>query len=204
MPAPLLLAALLSAAPVRPAAALDPDPLRAAADAYRAVSALAAGEPAIAEVQAAAARRAGAAGASAAAFAGRARLAALLPRISAEVRRDERSQRIVGLQGAGEVDYLRLSPGTVLAVRATWELGDLLAPRGELASAAVAAARDRRQEEAVRRATAIFYERRELRLELWLAPPDDALARARAELEVERLGAELDALTGGLLSRGAP
>jgi hypothetical protein len=209
MPAPLLAAALLSgtlsAAPLRAAApASDPDPLRAAAEVYRAVSALAAGEPTIADVQAAAARQAGAGGEPALTFAARARWAALLPRLTAEVRRDERSQRIVGLQGAGEVDYLRQSPGSVVALRATWDLGRLVAAPGELAGAAAGVARTRRQEEAVRRATSLFYERRKLRLELWLAPPDDALARARAELEVERLGAELDALTGGLLTRGAP
>lgn len=199
----LVAAASLAASPVRPAAAAAADPLRSAADAYRAVSALAAGEPTIAEVQAAAARRAGAGG-GAAGYAGRARLAALLPRLSAEIRRDERSQRIVGLQGAGEVDYLRLSPGTVVALRATWDLGHLIAAPGELGGAAAGAALARRREEAVRRATALFYERRKLRLELWLAPPPDALERARAELDVERLGAELDALTGGLLSRGGP
>jgi hypothetical protein len=195
----LLAAATLAAAP-RPAAASEPDALRTAADAYRAVSAIAAGEPTIAEVQAAAARRAGAAPSDS--YVARARLAALLPRLTAEVRRDERTQRIVGLQGAGEVDYQRLSPGTVVALRATWDLGDLVAARGELAGESAAALRARRREEAVRRATALFYERRKLRLELWLAPPEDALVRARAELEVERLGAELDALTGGMFTRG--
>jgi len=200
----LLAAASLVAAPARPAAASAPDPLRTAADAYRAVSALAAGEPTIAEVQAAAARRVAGPRDSAASFAGRARLAALLPRLTAEVRLDQSSQRIVGLQGAGEVDYLRRSPGTVLALRATWDLGRLVASPGELAGDAARAARARRQDEAVRSATALFYERRKLRLELWLDPPEDSLDRARIELEVDRLGAELDALTGGLFTRGGP
>ena len=52
----------------------------------------------------------------------------------------------------------------------------------------------------MRRATAVFYERRRERLALLLAPPEVALARAEAELQVDRLGAELDALTDGLLS----
>jgi hypothetical protein len=131
-------------------------------------------------------------------------MAALLPRITAEYRQDERSYRVVGLQGSGEVDYLRLAPGTAFAVRATWDLGALVAAPGELAAAAEAAARARRREEAVKRATDLFYERRRLRLELLVAPPATALERAAAELEVERLGAELDALTGGLLTRGVP
>jgi hypothetical protein len=52
----------------------------------------------------------------------------------------------------------------------------------------------------VRRATAAYFERRRARLALLLAPPEGALARAEAELRIERLAAELDALTAGLLS----
>jgi hypothetical protein len=52
----------------------------------------------------------------------------------------------------------------------------------------------------VKRATALYYERRRERLALLLDPPPGALERAEAVLRVERLGAELDALTGGLLS----
>ncbi|HVI92472.1 MAG TPA: hypothetical protein VM753_00620 [Anaeromyxobacter sp.] len=170
----------------------------------RALAALGAGEPDVGAVQAAAAQAAEAGAPPASGFARRARMAALLPRVTAEYRQDERSYRVVGLQGSGEVDYLRLAPGTAFAVRATWDLGALVAAPGELAAAAEAAARARRREEAVKRATELFYERRRLRLELLVAPRATALDRARAELEVERLGAELDALTGGLLTRGTP
>ncbi len=107
---------------------------------------------------------------------------------------------MVGLQGAGEVDYQHLAPGSALVVRATWELGELVAARGELVAAGAEAERARRRAEAVRRATVVFYERRREQLGLLLAPPQDALARAEAELLVDRLGAELDALTGGLVS----
>jgi hypothetical protein len=169
-------------------------------DAVRALAIVAAGEPPIGEVQDAAARTSDRQVPEAEGFSWRARAAALLPRLTAEVRRDERSYRVVGLQSAGEVDYRHLSPGSAVLLRATWELGDLVAARGELAAAAASEARARRRAEAVRRATAIFYERRRAQLELLLAPPEAALARAQAELQVERLAAELDALTGGLLS----
>jgi hypothetical protein len=46
----------------------------------------------------------------------------------------------------------------------------------------------------------LYYERRRERLALLVDPPAGTLERAEAELRVERLGAELDALTGGLLS----
>lgn len=203
----VILVALLFTAvpsvPARPEPAPPLSPARVEAEAFRALGAVEAGDPSIADVQSAAARVAAAGLPAAGSFARRARLAALLPRLSAEIRRDERSQRIVGLQGAGEVDYLRLSPGTQVALRASWDLGRLAAAPGELGGAAAGAARARRQEEAVRRATSLYYERRKLRLAVWLDPPPAPLARAQAEVELDRLGAELDALTGGLLSRGA-
>jgi hypothetical protein len=199
-------AALLAAPPAPPESLSSLSSLsreRVEAEAFRVLGAIAAGEPSIAAVQSAAARVAAAGLPAAGSFARRARLAALLPRLTAEIRHDERSQRIVGLQGAGEVDYLRLSPGTQVALRATWDLGHLAAAPGELGGAAAGASRARRQEEAVRRATSLYYERRKLRLALWLDPPAEALARAQGELELDRLGAELDALTGGLVSREA-
>jgi len=188
-------AALLGAAP--PAAGPRPE-----AEALRALSAVAAGEPGIAEVQRAAAREVERDGVAIEAFPRRSRLAALLPRLTAEYRRDERSNRVVGLQGSGEVDYLRFAPGSAFLVRATWDLGTLVAAKGELAAASAASARALRRDAAVRRATALFFDRRRAMLALLLGPPSDALARAEAELALDRLGAELDALTGGLISRG--
>ncbi|HEX9306152.1 MAG TPA: hypothetical protein VF894_01600 [Anaeromyxobacter sp.] len=201
----LLLAAVLAASPstaaVPPRTDAAAEALRAAErDALRALASVALGEPGILEVQDAAARVAERAVVAAGGFARRARLAALLPRVTAEYQRDERSYRVVGLQAAGEVDYRRLAPDSALVFRATWELGELVAAPGELAAASADAERARRRAEAVKRATALFYERRRARLSLLLEPSDEPLARAEEELAVDRLGAELDALTGGLLS----
>lgn len=204
-----LVAALAAGAPrapthpvASPAADASPPASASAGDAadleaLRALALLSAGEPAIAEVQAAAARAAEEESPGAAGFTRRARVAALLPRLTAEYQRDERSYRVVGMQGSGEVDYLRLAPGYAVSLRATWELGGLLAASGEVAAAAEATSRARTRAEAVKRATALYYERRRLRLALLLEPPATALARGQAELEIDRLGAELDALTGG-------
>jgi hypothetical protein len=204
------LAATLLAATPRSTAAL-PDAMRARlaettqaageaeaeAEALRALALLSAGEPGILEVQAAAASAADADSPGAVGFGRRARLAALLPRVTAEYQRVERSYRVVGLQGSGEVDYLRLSPGYSVQLRATWDLGGLVAATGEVSAASEAASRARTRAEVVKRATGLFYERRRLRLSLLLEPPATAIARAQAELEIDRLGAELDALTGG-------
>jgi hypothetical protein len=197
----MLAPAILLAAAVS-APALSPPP-SADAEALRALGMITAGGPGISEVQAAAARAVERDGAAVDGFPRRSRLAGLLPRLTAEVRYDERSNRVVGLQGSGEVDYLRLAPGRAFLVRATWDLGALVAARGELAAASAAEARARRRDDAVKRATSLFYERRRAMLALLLEPPAGALARAEAELAVDRLTAELDAVTGGLLSGGA-
>ena len=194
----LLLAAAASAPPTLP-----PAPRAGEEAALRAIGAISAGEPGITEVQAAAARAAAREGPALEGFPRRSRLAGLLPRLTAELRYDERSNRVVGLQGSGEVDYLRLAPGRAFLVRATWDLGTLVAARGELAAASAAELRARRRDEAVRRATSLFYDRRRAMLALLLEPPAGALERAEAELALDRLTAELDAITGGLLSRGA-
>jgi hypothetical protein len=164
--------------------------------ARRALAAASRGDPAIAEVQAAAARCADPQALGAASTA-RSRAAALLPRLTAEFRFDERSYRVTGLQGTGEVDYARYAPGWLASVRATWELSALVAPPAERVDAKGTLDRARRRDEAVRKATALYFERRQLRIALVLAPPAAPLERAAAELEIERLAAELDALTGG-------
>jgi hypothetical protein len=186
-----LLALLLLAPPVA-APVPAPDPARLLAR-------ITASEPSIAEVQAAAARHAEAATPDPAELARRRRLAALLPRITAELRHEERDYRVVGLQGTSEVDYLRSSPGTSVAIHATWELGDLIATTGEAAAAAAALARATRRDEAIRKATTLHFERRHRLLALVADPPADARARMEAELELARVTAELEALTGGPL-----
>lgn len=193
--------ALLSALAAPPPAMAPPPPPRPEVDAFRALAAVAAGEPGIAEVQEAAAREAERGGPDVEGYPGRSRMAALLPRLAVEYRREERSYRVVGLQGAEEVDYLRFMPGSALVFRATWDLATLVAARGEIAAAQAASARAQRREAAMKRATAVFFDRKRAMLALLLEPPPTALARAEAELAVDRLTAELDALTGGLLAR---
>lgn len=155
-------------------------------------------DPDVAALQAAAAREAERGVPDPGSYPARARWAALLPRLTAEVRYQDQSNRVVGLQGSGEVDYLRLAPGRTVGVRATWDLGHLVAAPGELQAASHATARARLRAEAVARVTRLHFERQKARVALLLEPPTDPLLRAQAELEVDRLGAEIDALTGGL------
>lgn len=191
--------------PLSPPAQPPPvDPATAELQAERALALVAAGEPRVEAVQRAAAREADRASAGAADYPGRARWAALLPRVTAEYRHDEASNRVVGLQGSGEVDYLRLTPSDSYLLRATWDLPSLVAAPGEVAAGTQAQARARRRAEAVERVTKLFFERRRLKVALLLAPPADPVARAQAEIEIARLAADIDALTGGASRERAP
>ena len=158
-------------------------------------------EPALGEVQAAAARQA-LRSRPPRSTQRRARLAALLPKLSAEVQRDDRRYHVVGLTSTSEVDYVRHTPGTQVAVRVSWDLAGLafadVEPRlrDEEQAAAKASA------EAVERATRLYFDRQKLLLSLVAAPPASGSERAERELEIAELGGVLDALTGGLWSSG--
>ncbi len=201
----LLLLAAPSArhdAPAPPERASPPASQVAEARAARLLALLADGEPGVAEVQRAAAREAHADPEELEAWRRRAGRAAWLPRLSAEVRREDRTYRITGLTGSGEVDYLRAAPGTVAVVRAVWELDALVFAAGEVRAAEAAARLLRHREDLVARATRLYFERQRLRAALVLSPPEEVAERADRELALEETTAELDALTGGLFRRG--
>lgn len=206
LPRARMLAALavlaLAAAPVpRPASPHPPSAEAVDAAAAALLQRATGGEPSLGEVQAAAARRALRSGPSPSSLR-RARLAALLPKLSAEVQRDDRRYHVVGLTSTSEVDYVRHTPGTQVAVRVSWDLAGLafadVEPRlrDEELTAAKASA------EAVERATRLYFDRQRLLLSLVASPPASGSERAERELEIAELGGVLDALTGGLWSSG--
>jgi hypothetical protein len=202
----LILVPLGAAAAPAPLQPVQPtgDVASAESQAARALATVSAGEPDVAELQRAAARVADAAGAEAVDHPTRARLAGLLPHFTTEYRHEQASNRVVGLQGSGEVDYLRLQPCDTFLVRATWDLPVLMAAPGELTAGAQQQARAKRREEAVERVTKLFFERRRLQVALLLSPPTDPVGRAQVEIDVERLGAEIDALTGSRFRERTP
>ena len=209
---PLLTAAALAAAGPPPAALAEPTEVAAARLLLRAT----ASEPTIEEVQRAAAATAAP---PAGTWESRARLAALLPRVSTDARFDQRRARVVGLTGSSEVDYLRDTPGYVVGVRLTWDLPTLVFADAELRAAAHVQSLAKARTEAVARATKLYFERQRLRLELAAAPRtelataartelaaaprSDARSRAEQELRLLELAAELDALTAGAFTGGA-
>lgn len=197
MPDLALLLALLAASPT----AAPAQPPLGARDVPRLLAQLAASDPPVEEVQRAAALRAAAGPEEAASWRARARWAALLPSVSASYSHAERSTRTLGLTTTAEVDLLRLTPTDEVGVRLSWNLPELVFAEAELRTADAAARAARRRAQAVERAMRLYFQRRELIAALWLAPPDDARARAAAELAVDEVTAELDFLTGGLFGR---
>lgn len=195
----------------------DPVTLRFAADqgitapaagdaevgAARALALAAAGEPSVEAVRQAVETRCALELERFGSFGRRARLAAWLPRLTAEFEHAERWTRVVGLTGSAEADYLRLSPGNQMGLRAVWDLDRLVFSRDELAAAETAARLARLRDEEVERATRLYFHRLRLKVDLALAPPAEARGRAGAELELAQATAELDALTGGLYTRGS-
>ena len=49
--------------------------------------------------------------------------------------------------------------------------------------------------------TRLYFQRRRAQVELVLSPPADAAEEARRRLDLEELGAQIDGLTGGALTR---
>ncbi len=199
----LLLASVMGGAPVPradpPAEGSSTTAASAAAarvEAARLLGLALAGEPAIELVQRAAETRAAPARAEAAGWRRRARLAAFVPRVTAEYRHDERSYRVVGVSSGAEVDYLRSMPGDSVSVRLGWNLEGLVFGRGELDAAAAAERAELKRTAAAERATRLYYQRVRQRLALVASPPTAGRARAELELELEAVTAELDALTG--------
>lgn len=173
----------------------------AQAEAEKILARLAAGEPTVLEVQAAAAAQAGIDAGVLASWRSRARWAAVLPELSADYRHEERTWHVVGIQSGSEVDYLRAGPADRGSLRLSWDLREVVFARDELKVAAAELDLRKLREDVVRRATHLFFDRRRRQLELALAPPPTSAARAEQELEVAELTAELDALTGGLYAR---
>jgi hypothetical protein len=171
-------------------------------EAARLLGVVLAGEPRIEAVQRAAEARAAASRDDVGGWRRRTRLAALVPRLVAEYRHDERSVHMVGLTSGSEVDYLRSSPGDTVSFRLLFDLDGLVFGRQELAVVAAAERADTRRRAAVERATRLYYERLRSRLSLLASPPTSARDRAALEIDLEAVTADLDALTG-LYGEGA-
>lgn len=156
-------------------------------------------EPTVRETQAAATRHAGIVPDRPASWQERARWAAAAPELLGEYRRAAATDRTLGSQASGTVDYSGLDREDRTTVRARWELDRLVFNPDELRVAAEAIELVELRQTVVDQVTRLYFERRRQQVEL-LRPALDLEARLPIELRVEELTASLDGLTGGWFS----
>jgi hypothetical protein len=99
----------------------------------------------------------------------------------------------LGLDTANDVRY---------EARATWDLAKLVFSNEEIAAATTALRMADMRREVESLANRLYFERRRLKMEMVLAPNADP--RARRDLRIQELDAELDALSGGAFTRCLP
>ncbi len=192
----IALAFLLFAAPV-PVPVPDPALLaRALADLPD--------KPRIADVQAAALRRATLAPKTAQRWLRRARVAALLPTVTGEygLRTDQGWQLD---QAAGDGDELSqdLGAGRAIQVRASWELDRLIFNADELRAARAALDLADVRERLLVRVTQLYFERQQLLLEIASLPARDGHEAIGRHVRLAEVEAVLAGLTGLSFIRGA-
>jgi hypothetical protein len=85
--------------------------------------------------------------------------------------------------------------------RLTWDLDQAVFNREELRVSSEATDLVRLREDVLDQVTKLYFERRRLQIDLELEPPRDLAGRVRKELRLQELTADIDALTGGYLSR---
>jgi hypothetical protein len=158
--------------------------------------------PTVDQVVAAAIRRARLEEGEAASWRARLRWSSLLPKISGRLGRVTGATESASLrpESPDQLDLNNYS-GARWEVRTTWDLSRLLFDPRELRVSSRSTALQALREKLVERVIQLYYRRVRLvvmsRRET-AAGPEEALDR---ELELRRLTAQLDALTGGLLSR---
>jgi hypothetical protein len=164
------------------------------------------GDPPIALLRSAATALALAEPERARAFVDRARWAGLLPEL--RVRLDRRFSRTESLDLSPSAVDADATPVGVDSLndlryewRATWDLGRIVFNPDELAAStqALRMADVRREVEGA--VIRLYFERRRLKAEAQASDATDTTSGVRLELRIQEIEAELDALTGGALSR---
>ncbi len=158
-------------------------------------------EPTVRELQQAAARAAEVHPERVRSWERRIRLAALAPQLTLRAGRGGTELRASTAVDGGARFTVDEGDAWRFEAAATWSLDRLVFDREELRlgreSQRIAARRERLLTEVAE----VYFQRRRLQLRLAAAPPADPTERAEAELRIDELGAILDGLTDGALSR---
>jgi hypothetical protein len=157
------------------------------------------GEPTVQELQSAAERASATPLRDLAGWGARARASALLPELTLDYRRNVGEIDTLGIRSDLGIDSHNIEDITRYGARATWQLSQLVFNREEINAAQTAEAIERGRRELLLEVARLFFHRQALLQELLghLEP----VRRSALLMEAAQTAAELDALTGGYLSR---
>lgn len=142
------------------------------------------------------------------------RLSAMLPRVRVEgMHREHDRFQIDGTQNF-DIDNNTFTPRDLRELRrdyeytqfdarawAQWELSELVWDADILRVSAESQRITRLRQELTSTITSLYFDRRQRQVELELEPPADLAGKLRAQLAIDQLTANIDALTGGWFVR---
>lgn len=142
------------------------------------------------------------------------RISALLPRVRVEgLRREHERLQVDGTQNF-DIDGSTFTPRDLRELRrdyeytqfdvrawAQWELSDIVWDSDVLRVSAESQRITRLRQDLTSTITSLYFDRRQRQVELELSPPSDLAGRLRAQLAIDQLTANIDALTGGWFIR---
>lgn len=172
-------------------------------------------EPSVGEVQKAALRYAGLADENLDAWSSRARWSNAIPRLQGQIAwLDQRDVqlRYREVYKTDDDGYVIADPNqsnladdararTLYSIRASLDLGGLLYDRSEPIIAREVRSRLNSRDDILRRATELYFSRRQRQVIRFLTPLSDWNRHLELELEIQSLTAQLDAMTGGWLTK---
>jgi hypothetical protein len=158
-------------------------------------------EPSVQELQRAAERASATPLSDIAGWGARARTASLLPELTLDYRRNVGEIDTLGIRSDLGIDSHNIEDITRYGVRATWQLNQIVFNRDELAAAQTADVLEHARRELLIEVARLYYQRRALQAELRALPAPEPPRRAQLTRDVGQTEAQLDALTGGFLSR---
>jgi photosystem II stability/assembly factor-like uncharacterized protein len=86
----------------------------------------------------------------------------------------------------------------------SWDIGDLVWSSDQTSIDSRSRLTVQLRQDILNEVTNLYYERRRLKLELLMSPPQDELDKLRKQLEIEEITASLDGLTNGYFSKAIP
>lgn len=138
----------------------------------------------------------------------RSRIAPILPQIKVRIAKDldEESKSLTRFAENSHPEDISATETKDdqlgLQGEASWSLDELIFNTGETTVVKENRYASKERQQLLRLVTELYFERRKAQVKLALSPAKTPMAAAMAELKISQLTGEIDALTGGALSRG--